>query len=151
MGTFEDWALFTLRYELWLLLTAFKKDVDDPERVGIHENHFYYYYNRYFKKQLTPKHFGKDTLKDLCGGFLADSVSISASNLYTNSLAEDAPTDVSDFVKLQEENRRERQRRIDAGDESVRIDFSAIKKQIEAEKAKAAAAAAQAEKAKKQA
>merc|ERR1712137_1359929 len=48
--TFEDWALFTLRYELHLLAEAFKKDVNDPERVGIPEGHIAFYFNKYFKK-----------------------------------------------------------------------------------------------------
>merc|ERR1719437_85101 len=36
---FEDWALHSLRCDLFLMATAYKKDADAPERPGIHENH----------------------------------------------------------------------------------------------------------------
>merc|ERR1711920_1112218 len=39
--------------------------------------------------------------------------------------------ELADFVKLQEENRRERQRRIDAGDETVRLNFEVLRQQSE--------------------
>merc|ERR1712061_129511 len=55
---FEDWALLQLRYELFLLQAAFRKDVNDPDRPGIHESHFGFYYNKYFRKHLNPKFFG---------------------------------------------------------------------------------------------
>merc|ERR1712151_1367699 len=42
--SFEDWALFTLRYEAYLLVTGYKTDVDDDERIGIHETNFGHYY-----------------------------------------------------------------------------------------------------------
>merc|ERR1719343_157906 len=59
---FEDWAMLQLRYELFLLQAAFKKDANDDERPGVTEQHFLFYFNRYYKKTLTPKHFGAETL-----------------------------------------------------------------------------------------
>ena len=58
-GHFEaaDWALLQLRYELYLLQDAFKKDVNDPERSLIPEPHLSFYYHRYFRKQLSPGAF----------------------------------------------------------------------------------------------
>ena len=58
-GHFEpaDWALLQLRYELYLLQDAFKKDVNDPDRSLIPEPHLSFYYNRYFRKQLSPGAF----------------------------------------------------------------------------------------------
>merc|ERR1740121_1744341 len=49
---FEDWTMMTLRYEIHLLTHSFKKDVNDPDRIGIHADHLSFYYNKYFKKQL---------------------------------------------------------------------------------------------------
>merc|ERR1712137_947109 len=34
-----EWALLHLRYELHLLAHSFRKDVNDPERAGIHLDH----------------------------------------------------------------------------------------------------------------
>lgn len=50
-----------LRFELYTLQLAFRKDVDDPERIGIADAHLGFYYTKYFKKTLTPKHFGVAT------------------------------------------------------------------------------------------
>jgi len=126
---FEDWALFTLRYELFLLTHAFKHDVDDDQNPGIHETNLAYYYTKYFNKQFLPKHFGKESVKELMD-FVKDSVKLDADN---SVLATDLDTDVDTidiFVKLTEECRRERQRRLDAGDETARIKFNAILTQV---------------------
>jgi len=122
---FEDWALLQLRYELYLLQAAFKKDVDDPERLGIHETHFAFYYNKYFRKQLNPKYYGFATNMELTE-LVKDTVYISPqTQVLMSQLADDTNT-VDIFVKLTEENRRERQRRIDAGDETAKLKFSPL-------------------------
>merc|ERR1712129_374324 len=116
----EDWALMQLRFDLYLLNVAFKKDVNDPERVGIHETHLSWYYNRYFRKQFMPKYFGVDTQAQLIA-LVPDAVGWSDDKVLTTPLTEDAGLDM--FVKLTEEKRRERQRRLDAGDETARLKF----------------------------
>jgi len=132
---FEDWTILSLRAELFLLMEGFKKDANDDERVGIHESLFQHYYNKYFKRGFNPKLYGKDNLKEVISDFVKDTVKIDETNgVLGCSLAEDADRDISYFLKLQEESRRERQRRIDAGDDSVRIDFVVLKNQIEQEK-----------------
>merc|ERR1712039_643343 len=84
---------------------------------------------------FNPKIYGKDTLKDVISEFIKDTVKIDETNgVLGCSLPDDADRDISHFLKLQEESRRERQRRIDAGDDSVRIDFVVLKNQIEQEK-----------------
>mmetsp|Transcript_121531 Transcript_121531/g.343824 ORF Transcript_121531/g.343824 Transcript_121531/m.343824 type:complete len:822 (-) Transcript_121531:120-2585(-) len=119
----EDWALCTLRWELHLLAAAFKKDVDDPDRPAIPEAHVTYYYSKYFRKNLTWKAFAKDNLASLVT-MVKDSVSLEGEPLMLSTkLAEDATPET--VVKLTEESRRERQRRIDAGDETARLKFSA--------------------------
>lgn len=127
--SFEDWALLTLRYELFLLIHAFKHDADDAERVGIHETNLVYYYNKYYHKQLTPKFYGKDTNKELVE-FVKDSV-IFDKDKHVLASALEADTDSLDiFVKLTEESRRERQRRVDAGDETARLKFNPMLAQV---------------------
>jgi len=126
--SFEDWALLSLRFELYLLQAAFKHDVDDPERVGIHENHILFYYHRYYRKQIMPRMYGKDSVEDVCE-LIKDTVKINPDNRVLVSMLS-ADLDAPDqFVKLQEESRRKRQQRIDAGDETARLDFSALQQQ----------------------
>merc|ERR1712151_1097503 len=35
---FDDWAMFQLRWEVYLLQQAYKHDVANPDRIGIHES-----------------------------------------------------------------------------------------------------------------
>lgn len=114
----EDWALMGLRWELATLARAFKQDVNDEERATIPEPHLAFYYTRYFKKQFLPKNFGKDTLSELCT-IVKDTAKVDEKSMLVIQLAGDAEAD--SFVRLTEESRRERQRRIDAGDETVRL------------------------------
>merc|ERR1719204_939731 len=58
---YEDWALLSTRYELHLLLHAFKKDLNDPDRPSFTEAHLAYYYQKYFRKSFSIKSFGVDT------------------------------------------------------------------------------------------
>jgi len=122
---FEDWALLQLRVELYFLTVAFMKDADDPERLGVHEQHLSFYYNRYFRKTLNPKYFGMSTNDELCK-IVKDTVALSEdTHILTSQLAEETES-VDIFVKLTEEQRRERQRRIDAGDETAKLKFTAM-------------------------
>merc|ERR1712190_85500 len=116
----EDWALLQLRMELYYLQAAFRKDVDDPERTSIPDAHIAFYYNKYFKKTLNPKNFGKATNSDLCV-LVKDTVKIDEAELVLSSVLADEPDSFDMFVKLTEENRRERKRRIEAGDESQKL------------------------------
>lgn len=119
----EDWALVFARWELHLLATAFKKDVDDPDRTAIPEQHVSFYYNKYFKKHLSLKTFGKDSLSEVVA-LIKESVSLEGEPaMLSSNLSEDVS--VEHVMKLTEENRRERQRRIDAGDETARLIFTA--------------------------
>merc|ERR1712217_428457 len=113
----EDWALLQLRMELYYLQSAFSKDVDDPERASIPDAHIAYYYNKYYKKTLNPKNFGKTTNSELCI-LVKDTAKIDEKELVLSSVLADEPDSFDMFVKLTEENRRERKRLIEAGDES---------------------------------
>merc|ERR1711871_511999 len=47
---YEDWMLLSLRYELHLLMHAFRRDIDDPDRPGFGKDNLDFYYNKYFKR-----------------------------------------------------------------------------------------------------
>eukprot|EP00933_Yihiella_yeosuensis_P025995 TRINITY_DN2017_c0_g1_i1.p1 TRINITY_DN2017_c0_g1~~TRINITY_DN2017_c0_g1_i1.p1 ORF type:complete len:831 (-),score=286.51 TRINITY_DN2017_c0_g1_i1:267-2759(-) len=121
----EDWALLQLRSELHLLQSGFKADVNDPDREHIPEQHLAFYYGRYFQpKQLNPKMFGFDSNSDLLD-LIKDTVTLGGEPIVlTSQLAEDVDT-ADIFVKFTEESRRERKRRVDAGDETARLKFVA--------------------------
>merc|ERR1740121_2201262 len=119
---YEDWTLLSLRFELHLLAHAFKHDLADPERPTFHQQHLAYYYNKYYKKPFNLKSFGVEELKDLVD-MVKDTVEISAKNSTIESqLSDDTPMD--NFVKLTEDHRRDRQRRLDAGDETALLKFT---------------------------
>lgn len=122
---FEDWALSSLRFELDLLVKYFKKDVDDPDRPAIQEQHFSFYYNKYFRKQLNTRFFGMSNIAELFG-LVKDTVEIKDGLVATLIKDQGEKPDLSMFVKLAEESRRERQRRIDAGDDSAKLKFSVL-------------------------
>lgn len=113
----EDWALLQLRWNLHTLATSYKKDVNDEDRTEIPEEHISFYFNKYFRSHLNFKDYGKESFADLCT-LVADSVKVEDGKL---SIVAGEDADSSTFVKLTEEKRRERQRRIDAGDETARL------------------------------
>merc|ERR1711862_380694 len=51
--THEDFALMTLRAELHFMAHSFGKDVDDPDRTGVHLDHLQFYYQRYYSRPLN--------------------------------------------------------------------------------------------------
>merc|ERR1712032_878493 len=53
---YEDWVLLSTRFEFNLLIHAFRKDLDDPERPSFVEAHFAFYYNKYFNKANISLH-----------------------------------------------------------------------------------------------
>jgi len=126
---FEDWSLLTLRYELFLLVKAFMHDCDDEDRKGVHETNFPYYYNKYYHKTMTAKMYGKDKNTEVVD-MVKDTVTFckDSSVLKTDLSSDEDSLDI--FVKLTEEGRRERQRRMDAGDETARIKFNAQVNQV---------------------
>jgi len=119
--TYEDWTLLSTRFELHLLTHAFKKDVNDPERPSFVENHLAFYYNKYFKKAFNVKMFGVNDNAGLVD-FIKDTIKIDAKSMMETVLADDTASET--FVKQTEEHRRERQRRMDAGDETAQLKFS---------------------------
>merc|ERR1712129_480071 len=119
---YEDWTLLSYRLELHLMLHAWKKDVNDPDRPSFKENHMPFYYSKYFKKQFVLANLNVEKLEDFID-YIKDSVSVNDSTKYFETqLDEDLPFD--NFVKMAEEHRRDRQRRVDAGDETATLKFT---------------------------
>lgn len=121
--TFEDWALMSLRFELHALVHAFQHDVNDPERAGIHVDHLLFYYNKYFRKNLTAKYYGVESYEELTG-LISDSVCINPKTKVLETHLSDDLDSFDIFPKLTEEGRRERHLLIDSGDESAVLKFS---------------------------
>jgi len=118
---YEDWQLLSARYELSLLLHAFKKDLDDPDRPSFPEGHLSFYYNVYFKKAVVSETCGYKEVEKFCN-LIKENVSVNEStHLMEVHMPEDTPLET--FVKLVEDHRRDRQRRVDAGDESAFLKF----------------------------
>merc|ERR1712224_538275 len=88
---FEDWALMSLRFELSLLVHAFKKDVKDPEREGIHEDNIGHYYSKYFRKALSPAFFGLKNVRELLA-LVSDCIAISDKKVLHTATVHDALT-----------------------------------------------------------
>lgn len=116
--THEDWALLTLRYQFATLALAFKVDCNDPDRDGIPSDHINFYFNKYHNAGVTPKTYGVANVAELVN-LIKDTASIK-DGVLSCGLTEDLDS-LDIFVKLTEEHRRERQRRIDAGDETARL------------------------------
>jgi len=121
---FEDWALMGLRFELNLLVHAFKKDVKDAERAQIHEDNVAFYYQKYYKKGLSPTFFGVKTSKDLIN-FFADTLAITPQRVLETHLPCDFEA-LNVFVLLGEAARRDRARRIDLGEEAAKIKMTSV-------------------------
>jgi len=125
--SFEDWALLSLRFELHLLCHAFKRDCNDPERVGFPAEHLQFYFNRYYKKTLNPKQYGVEKVEELVK--TVGDTTLIVNRVIESQLSADLEAN-SIFLMLTEEARRERQERLDAGDESARLKFTRTEPQM---------------------
>merc|ERR1711920_763639 len=117
--TQAEWAILNLRYELHLLTHSFKKDVQDPERAGMHMDHLSFYYQKYYEKPLVATKFGCKTFAEVVG-LVRDTVFVTEGNVLEALLDEDQES-LQVFVKLVEEDRRDRLMRVDLGDANARL------------------------------
>jgi len=118
--TFEDWELMNLRFEYCWLVLSFKVDCKDDDRTGIPKDHLAFYYQKYFGKPMNLKSYGVKDNEELFA-LIKDSVA-TKEGIIVSQLSDDLDN-LDIFLKLSEEARRERQRRIDAGDETARLHF----------------------------
>jgi hypothetical protein len=121
---FEDWAMTTLRFELYLLVQAFRKDCGDPERAGIHLDHLSFYYNKYYKKTLGAKYYGVDDYRGLIH-LVKDSIYLTKQMVLDTQLPQQLET-FSIFIKLAEEARRYRNLRLDLGEDDARLKVTQV-------------------------
>merc|ERR1719353_2305529 len=77
-----------------------------------------FYYGKYYGSQFSLKQFGMEDIKGVLG--LIKDVAAIKDTVVQSQLSDDLDS-LDIFVKLTEEHRRERQRRIDAGDETARL------------------------------
>jgi len=118
---FEDWAMLSARYEFHLLVLSFKKDLDDADRPSFTTKDLAFYYNKYFKKAFNIRAFGMEKVEKLLD-LMKDTMKIESDSSFLKSVLEEE-TAFAQFVKFTEEHRRERQRRMDAGDETADLKF----------------------------
>eukprot|EP00929_Paragymnodinium_shiwhaense_P033802 TRINITY_DN18499_c0_g1_i1.p1 TRINITY_DN18499_c0_g1~~TRINITY_DN18499_c0_g1_i1.p1 ORF type:complete len:905 (-),score=228.58 TRINITY_DN18499_c0_g1_i1:186-2900(-) len=115
----EDWALLSLRFELHILVHAFRKDVEDTDRQSIHVEHLPFYYQKYFRKELRPQYWGQDTVNEVLK-LVEDVIFFKSKNIIESALPEEMES-WGVFVRVTEEARRNRCLKIDLGDESARL------------------------------
>jgi len=119
---YEDWVVFSWRYELHLLCQAFLIDAADPEREGIPEVHVEHYWKIYFHHHFEPRKLGAASL-DAALKVLKEPLRLvdaeSGPRLLQSTLDKETPFEV--FVASVEAYRRDRTRRIEAGDESANL------------------------------
>jgi len=117
--TWEDWMMLNLRFELHLLVHAYRRDVNDPERTSFNESHLCFYYGKYFKKQLHLKYYGVSSSLQLLD-LVKNTIEVAPKGgLLEPQLAEDTP--LENFIRLTEDHRRERQWQLDAGDQTAAL------------------------------
>jgi len=119
----EDWTLMQLVFELNLLVHAFTHDVADPERPGVHVDHMNFYYKKYFGKDLRPKDFGVETMKELVD-LIGSKVLYFTSNDVLASQLDGEYESPAIFPKLIEAARRHRRLRMDLGEEGAALKLS---------------------------
>merc|ERR1711966_42525 len=98
--------MMSLRAELSLLVHAFGKDCNDPDRTGIHLDHVGFYYQKYYGKSLSAQSFGVQTMADAIA-LVSDTVHVTEKKIIESSIPDDLETNAV-FVKLTEDARRMR-------------------------------------------
>jgi len=118
--TAEDWAILSIAYELHLCVHSFRKALDDPDRASFTEKDLAFYYNLHYGKTFNLKNYATPSWEEF-KDFVKESVKLNKEEYLEVVQPEDA--EQSKFVRLVEEQRRERERRVDAGDETAKIKF----------------------------
>jgi len=116
----EDWSMMGLRFEMHLLAHAFRRDVNDPDILGIRAEHLGFYYQKYFHKALNPKLFGAETVQEMLE-HIRDTVVLGTKDQVLEAQIPESIESMGIFAMLTEECRRDRTRRIELGDESAKL------------------------------
>jgi len=129
---YEDWLILSWRYELHLLVHAFLEDAADKDLTGIPESHLGHYYKLYYGQTFDPKgKIGADGLVKTLH-LLKEPLELVEGRPGHRILASklDRTVALETFVKGVEAYRRDRQRRLDAGDESALLSFPRPQKAV---------------------
>jgi len=130
----EDWALLQAKYELHLLCHAFMEDVEDEAFIGIPEDHVEQYYYKYFKKHnhqgwvlpqqyFRPRKLGQESWADTYE-LLRDCLNIEEKAEFKFVVpVHEKEAEFLSFLHLVEEERVDRARRIEAGDETAQLNI----------------------------
>lgn len=137
--TAEDWTLLSLSFELHLLAHAFKRDCNDPDRLGVHLDHLAFYYNKYYKKNLVTQHYGVQTNQELVD--LAKDCVITNKDKVLESLLDEEMEYPQVFIKIVEEARRYRALLVDMGQEHAKLKIRAASQPVALQKGAAKGAA----------
>lgn len=118
--SYEDWCILSLAYELHLCVHNFRMALDDDDRPSFAEKDLAFYYHKHYGTNFSTKSYSAESFDGL-KTYLKDIIRINKQGQLETLLEDDAEHDY--FVKMIEDQRRERDRRIDAGDETARISF----------------------------
>merc|ERR1719375_2692469 len=120
---YEDWVILSWRLELHTLVCAFARDVDDPDRPGMPEDHVLHYFGVYFGGKLDTRKLGCTDIAAAVALLKTplEIAEVDKVRVLRTALSEDTP--LTDFVKGVELWRRDRARRLEAGDESCLLSF----------------------------
>eukprot|EP00930_Biecheleria_cincta_P017732 TRINITY_DN139_c0_g1_i3.p1 TRINITY_DN139_c0_g1~~TRINITY_DN139_c0_g1_i3.p1 ORF type:complete len:909 (-),score=260.43 TRINITY_DN139_c0_g1_i3:165-2819(-) len=118
----EDWMLLGLRVELHLLSHAFVQDASDTDRSAVPIEHLGFYYQKYFKKNLSASAFGLKSMEELLA-LVKDTIIVYQGGplKLIESMLPDEMETYNAFVMLTEECRRVRIRKIALGDQSAKL------------------------------
>lgn len=126
----EDYMLINLRAEVHYLIHAFKEDVNDEARPGFATEQFGYYYKKYTQKGFDLGAFKFAKVADMLE-LIPDTLRINEKDVMIAVL--DKETDPISFFEYAETERKERQDRLDAGDENAALGFSANRQKMAAQ------------------
>lgn len=119
----EQWALLNLRFEINLLIHAFKKDLNDDEHPGILEEHFAFYFQKYYKRPFNPEHYGVQSLEDVFTLFGTKCPFLINEKKFLETLLPEDFEAVEPMKEI-EQDRRERKRMVEAGDDMSILSFN---------------------------
>eukprot|EP00397_Hematodinium_sp_SG-2012_P006978 GEMP01007017.1.p1 GENE.GEMP01007017.1~~GEMP01007017.1.p1 ORF type:complete len:736 (+),score=167.67 GEMP01007017.1:188-2395(+) len=120
--TDADWSLFDLRFDLVLMMQAF---VTETKRQGFHSKNLDHYYSLYFKRSLKLSAYGCADLQEMIETLVPDLL-LTGSLLHLSPDSEQ-PVTSHHLLRLVEVERRDRRYRVDAGDETAKLKFSAAR------------------------
>ncbi|CAE6920097.1 Hnrnpu [Symbiodinium sp. CCMP2592] len=117
--TWEDWMMLELRFQLHVLVHGYKHCMNDPGRVSFHESHTQFYFETFWGRELSLRNYGVESIAELLR-MVRDTIEVLPNNSVLDpQLSDDTP--LENFVRLTEDYRRDRLRKLDAGDQTAAL------------------------------